>query len=49
MDILPIKEEILLETCQGNLDLDLDNVWPYKFTLSEIQCAGYLLIKELIN
>ena len=32
----------------GNLDLDLKYKWPYKFTLSEIQCAaGYLMLKRI--
>ena len=32
----------------GNVDEDLKNFWPYKFTLSEIQCAaGYLGIKKI--
>ena len=32
----------------GNLDLDLKNKWPYKFTLSEIQCAaGHLMLKRV--
>ena len=31
-----------------NLDLDLKNKWPYKFTLSEIQCgAGIVMLKKL--
>lgn len=34
----------------GNVDEDLKNYWPYKFTLSEIQCAaGYLGIKKINN
>ena len=32
----------------GNLDLDIKNKWPYKFTLSEIQCgAGIVMMKKL--
>lgn len=32
----------------GNLDLDITNQMPYKYTLSEIQCAaGHLLMKRL--
>ena len=32
----------------GNLDLDLKNKWPYKFTLSEIQCgAGIIMLQKL--
>ena len=31
-----------------NVDLDLQNKWPYKFTLSEVQCgAGILMMKKL--
>jgi perosamine synthetase len=32
----------------GNLDLDIKNKLPYKFTLSEVQCgAGIIMIKKL--
>ena len=32
----------------GNVDQDLNGVWPFKFTLSEIQCAaGHLLLKRV--
>lgn len=32
----------------GNLDLDIDNKWPYKFTLSEVQCgAGIVMMRKL--
>ena len=32
----------------GNLDLDVKDTWPYKFTLSEVQCgAGVVMIKKL--
>ena len=32
----------------GNLDLDLNGEWPYKFTLSEVQCgAGIVSMKKL--
>jgi dTDP-4-amino-4,6-dideoxygalactose transaminase len=34
----------------GNLDYDLKNKWPFKYTLSEIQCAaGVLMLKKLNN
>ena len=34
----------------GNLDLDIKNKWPYKFTLSEVQCgAGIVMLKKLNN
>ena len=32
----------------GNLDQDINNTWPYKFTLSEVQCgAGIVMMKRL--
>lgn len=32
----------------GNLDLDIKDKWPYKFTLSEVQCgAGIVMMKKL--
>ena len=32
----------------GNLDLDIKNKWPFKFTLSEVQCgAGIIMLKKL--
>ncbi len=32
----------------GNLDLDIKNIWPFKFTLTEVQCgAGIVMIKKL--
>ena len=32
----------------GNLDMDLKNRWPHKFTLSEIQCAsGHLMLDRV--
>ena len=32
----------------GNLDLDIQGKWPFKFTLSEIQCgAGVVMLKKL--
>jgi len=32
----------------GNLELDIKNKWPYKFTLSEIQCgAGIVMMKKV--
>lgn len=31
-----------------NLDLDIKNQWPFKFTLSEVQCgAGIIMLKKL--
>ena len=33
----------------GDLDLDIKNKWPYKFTLSEVQCgAGIIMIKKFL-
>lgn len=32
----------------GNLEEDSKNFWPYKFTLSEIQCAaGWIMLKKI--
>ena len=32
----------------GNLDIDIKNKWPFKFTLSEVQCgAGIVMLKKL--
>ena len=32
----------------GNLDVDIKNQWPFKFTLSEVQCgAGIVMLKKL--
>jgi|TARA_B110000967_G_C18845447_1_gene541718 perosamine synthetase len=32
----------------GNLDLDIKKQWPFKFTLSEVQCgAGIVMLKKL--
>ena len=43
-----IKNRKYWKPAMGNLDLDIKNKWPYKFTLSEIQCAtGYLLLKRV--
>jgi|TARA_Y100000389_G_scaffold205146_1_gene264133 perosamine synthetase len=42
------KRKFYWKPAMGNLDIDLENVWPHKFTLSEIQCAaGYLLLKRV--
>ena len=42
------KRKFYWKPAMGNLDMDLENVWPHKFTLSEIQCAaGYLLLKRV--
>ncbi len=43
-----IKNREYWKPAMGNLDMDLRNKWPYKFTLSEIQCAtGFLLLKRV--
>ena len=42
------KRKHYWKPAMGNLELDIKDVWPHKFTLSEIQCAtGYLLLKRL--
>ena len=42
------KRKNYWEPAMGNLDLDLDGEWPYKFTLSEVQCgAGIVSMKKL--
>jgi perosamine synthetase len=42
------KRKFYWEPAMVNLDLDLKNKWPYKFTLSEIQCAaGIIMLKKL--
>lgn len=42
------KRKFYWKPAMGNLDLDLKNKWPYKFTLSEIQCAaGITMLKKL--
>ena len=42
------KRKYYWKPAMGNLDIDLKDKWPYKFTLSEIQCAaGYLLIRRI--
>ena len=28
----------------GNLDLDVKNQWPFKFTLSEVQCGADIVM-----
>ena len=44
----PFKRKHYWLPAMGNLDLDVKNKWPYKFTLSEIQCgAGILMLKKL--
>ena len=42
------KRERYWLPAMGNLDLDIKNKWPYKFTLSEVQCgAGIVMLKKL--
>lgn len=42
------KRKYYWKPAMVNLELDVKNVWPHKFTLSEIQCAaGHLLLKRL--
>ena len=43
-----VKRKYYWKPAMGNLELDLDNIWPFKYTLTEIQCAaGYLLLKRV--
>ncbi|WP_435168054.1 aminotransferase class V-fold PLP-dependent enzyme [Candidatus Pelagibacter bacterium nBUS_28] len=43
-----INRKYYWKPAMGDLDMDLDNRWPYKFTLSEIQCAaGHLMLDKL--
>ena len=43
-----LKRRYYWKPAMVNLELDIKNVWPHKFTLSEIQCAaGNLLLKRL--
>ncbi len=42
------KRKNYWEPAMGNLDQDLEKKWPYKFTLSEVQCgAGFVMLKKL--
>ena len=42
------KRKFFWKPAMGNLDQDLKNSWPYKFSLSEIQCAaGRLVLKRI--
>ena len=42
------KRKFYWKPAMGNLDMDLKNIWPYKFTLSEVQCgAGIVMLKKL--
>ena len=42
------KRKNYWQPAMGNLDLDIKNRWPYKFTLSEIQRgAGIVMLKKL--
>tara|TARA_B110000977_G_scaffold150522_1_gene190866 strand:- start:8616 stop:9785 length:1170 start_codon:yes stop_codon:yes gene_type:complete len=44
----PKTRKFYWKPAMGNLDLDISKQWPYKFTLSEIQCAaGHLLLKRV--
>ena len=41
------KRENYWEPAMGNLDSRFRKKWPYKFTLSEIQCgAGFVMLKN---
>ena len=42
------KRKFYWKPAMGNLDLDMENTWPFKFTLSEVQCgAGIMMLKKL--
>lgn len=42
------KRKDYWKPAMGNLELDVKGVWPYKFTLSEIQsAAGHLMLKRV--
>lgn len=42
------KRKYYWKPAMGNLNLDVKNKWPFKFTLSEIQCAaGHLMLKRV--
>jgi dTDP-4-amino-4,6-dideoxygalactose transaminase len=42
------KRKFFWKPAMGNVDQDLSYAWPYKFTLSEIQCAaGRLVLKRI--
>lgn len=42
------KRKFYWKPAMVNLDLDIKNKWPYKFTLSEIQCAaGVVMLKKI--
>ena len=42
------KRKDYWKPAMGNLDLDIKGIWPYKFTLSEIQsAAGHLMLKRV--
>ena len=42
------KSKLYWKPAMTNLDIDIKNQWPYKFTLTEVQAAaGYLLLKRL--
>lgn len=44
------KRDYYWKPAMGNLDRDLKQSWPFKFTLSEIQCgAGIVMLKKLNN
>ncbi len=44
----PKNRKYYWRPAMGNLDLDLKNQWPHKFTLTEIQCAaGTLMLKKI--
>jgi len=43
-----IKRKNYWQPAMGNLDIDIEGKWPYKFTLSEVQSgAGIVMLKKL--
>lgn len=43
------KRKFFWKPAMGNVDQDLSYAWPYKFTLSEIQCAGGRLVLKRVD
>ncbi len=42
------KRKFYWKPAMGNVDSDINNQWPFKFTLSEVQCgAGIIMLKKL--
>ena len=42
------KRKFYWKPAMGNVDSDIDNQWPFNFSLSEVQCgAGIVMLKKL--